>query len=180
MTNVANKKRYIGQTTRTLAERRAEHKYHAFSLKTNNPLYASIRKHGWQSFSWKILLVAENNQLDSLEEQLIEAYGVLNRKIGYNLKKGGNRTLHSAETRRKIGIGNTGKDGLIGKDNPMYGRTGAKHFNSKLITIVHVDDLKEVTGYFQDLRKQGYISSSCFRGYTSKSGWVLKQHINIH
>jgi hypothetical protein len=48
--NKINKKVYIGQTKRSLATRKAEHKYASQSDKTNSKFYNNINYYGFDNF----------------------------------------------------------------------------------------------------------------------------------
>lgn len=94
-----NGKKYIGQTTQTLAQRAARGKGYKHSL----PVYNAIQKYGWDNIHKEIFECQSENEMDSLERELIKKYNTTNRKFGYNLEDGGNKNKHlSKETRQKI------------------------------------------------------------------------------
>ena len=100
ITNLKNKKIYIGQTKRTLEERMSEH-----CRKGINYIDRAIKKHGINSF--KIEIIEECKNIDELNER--ERYWIkkLETKApkGYNLTDGGEGTaghIVSNETRRKM------------------------------------------------------------------------------
>lgn len=86
ITNDINDKMYIGQTSRTLDERFAEHCREACSQRTKNrPLYEAMLKYGIEHFS--IELIEETNNSKERETYWIEYYGTF--KNGYNATFGG-------------------------------------------------------------------------------------------
>jgi len=110
LTNTVTGKSYVGQTTYTLEQRWAQHRCQA--KKSNSGcllLYNSMRKHGVDVFSHRILEVAETKQdLDSLEIYWIAELGT-KAPSGYNLKDGGSRGKPSEETRARQRASHLGK-----------------------------------------------------------------------
>jgi group I intron endonuclease len=101
ITNVANGKRYVGQTRNTISRRMAQHKHRAA---TGCPyaLHAAIRKYGWDYFRTDVLAKAETqDELNALEREFIESIRTISPN-GYNLTTGGENYVRSDETRRKI------------------------------------------------------------------------------
>lgn len=113
ITNNHNQKCYIGQTTKINPNSRLDgHRYDARKNKYH-PLYNSMRKHGFENFTFEIIAVNLTNKkedLDWLERYYIEKFNSANRDFGYNLDLGGNSVgKHSEETKRKISESNKGK-----------------------------------------------------------------------
>lgn len=104
ITNLVNGKIYIGQTTRTLKQRMAEHK-----SSTDTAIGHAINKYGLENF--KSETVEECETLDELNEREIFWIAHYNciAPNGYNLKEGGKNGTHSAETRAKLSEINKGK-----------------------------------------------------------------------
>ena len=114
VTNTVNGKKYIGQTSRDVERRKKEH----LRGDGNQPLADAFKKYGEEKFTFEILhdgIIPE--MLDNFEIQAIVEYNTL-APNGYNLQYGGGGKW-SDESRRK----------MIGKNNPMYGRTGEDHPN---------------------------------------------------
>lgn len=89
LTNKVNGKRYIGQTTRTVAERLIGHLY-SFGRNGCPLLGAAIKKYGKEAFEVSVLgTAATQNELDLLEISLIEQYRTTDRALGYNIAPGG-------------------------------------------------------------------------------------------
>lgn len=116
ITNDINDKVYIGQTTKTLEERIAQHR-NAFVTGVTTHIYNAMRKYGWDKFHFHILddSPLTQEELDMLEKKYIIEYDSIN--YGYNMIEGGSginpmfyekaRTKHDAimrsdEVRAKI------------------------------------------------------------------------------
>lgn len=83
--NIINCKVYIGQTTRTLEQRRKEH-----ITNCDRILYNAFKKHGVENFKWEII---EDNVPNKTQLNLFEQmYIIINNSIcpfGYNMTYGG-------------------------------------------------------------------------------------------
>lgn len=107
LTNTLNNKIYIGLTTETISERCrkriAEAKYRDSK---NSYILNAIRKHGSEVF--KVEQIDTAFSLEELQQKeifYIQQYNSTNRKIGYNLTKGGEGNLGlkmSDKTKEKI------------------------------------------------------------------------------
>jgi len=107
LTNTLNNKIYIGLTTEKISERCrkriAEAKYRD---SRNSYILNAIRKHGSEVF--KVEQIDTAITLEELQQKeifYIQQYNSTNRKIGYNLTKGGEGNLGlkmSDETKEKI------------------------------------------------------------------------------
>ena len=94
-TNKINKKSYIGQSNR-LEERYKQHKrsflnenHHSY----NTAFYRALRKYGFDSFEYEILIQSDaftREELNKLEIKYIDDYNTFGN--GYNMNKGGNFT----------------------------------------------------------------------------------------
>lgn len=89
--NTANNKSYIGQTT-DLVNRKSKHR--GCSIYVKNKFYNAVRKYGWDTFNFNILVEIEadtiedcSRQLDFLESFYILLYDSFNN--GYNSTTGG-------------------------------------------------------------------------------------------
>jgi len=108
ITNLINKKIYIGQTIRGLENRWRQHRqdYKRF----NSPLYKAMKKYGIENFSIEIICYCSD--LDHLNE--METHHILknksnHRERGYNCDTGGNSKKFNDETKRKISKSNKNK-----------------------------------------------------------------------
>ncbi len=93
ITNILNKKFYIGATTRSdISKRWKEHIRDSKENRGNNTyLYKAIRKYGIENFIIEIIVSNINNkeELFYCERYLIRYYECNKRNIGYNLTDGG-------------------------------------------------------------------------------------------
>lgn len=142
VTNMVNDKMYVGQTIRSLAERRTKHIYASLTNKDNGYFHNALRVYGVDNFKWEIVHNCSNtNILNLLEIFYIGYYDTFNN--GYNLNAGGKNASMSEETRAKISGENHpmyGKHHTIetkkkmslshsGKNNPNYGKLGKDSYN---------------------------------------------------
>ena len=104
--------RYVGQTSRSLARRRAEHKHHATKARYRMPVYDWIRKHGWDNMIFRVLDQApDQNSADAKEIYWIATLGTGIQFGGMNYAPGGacksrthgtRRGSHTYESRAKM------------------------------------------------------------------------------
>lgn len=102
--NKINGKMYIGQTINKLQRRLRNH------LNCEKTAFSNaLKKYGLSSFN---LLIIENcnsrEELNEREMYWIKYYDCISPK-GYNLTSGGNGPVISEETKKKIGLANTGR-----------------------------------------------------------------------
>ena len=84
----ANGKMYVGQTKQKRYEQRwLCHKSDAKTGRLKCHLHRSIRKYGWESFKWSVLLQTPNDQLDFWETHFIDKFDTV--KSGLNEMPGG-------------------------------------------------------------------------------------------
>lgn len=92
--NKINQKRYIGQTIRSLCERRANHYSH-------NPeiyFHKALKKYKPEDWEWsEIDTASSKEELDKKERYWIDYYGTLNPSKGYNILEGGSGNKPSQE-----------------------------------------------------------------------------------
>ena len=116
-TNKINSMSYIGQTIRTLNERKNEH------MGTNSNTYftRALKKYSKNNFDWDIINECDNiDELNRLEIYYIGWYDTYNN--GYNLTLGGEGQSgfkHSEETKKKMSKNHAD---VLGKKNPMFGK----------------------------------------------------------
>lgn len=98
VTNLVNRKIYIGQTTRTLEQRWAGH-IHSHGRNGCRLLNAAILKYGKDAFEKRVIGFANSQpELDALEVSLIATHQANNREIGYNIACGGSGGKQAPET----------------------------------------------------------------------------------
>lgn len=122
-----NGKVYIGQTTRTLKQRKSNHLN--ATKKENVVFHNAILKYGKENITWSIIDRAESlDELNEKEKYWISYYNSyihLKNSNGYNMTLGGNSTLGwkpSEETKKKIGEANRKR--MQGENNHQYGKRG--------------------------------------------------------
>jgi len=136
ITNTMNGKRYVGQTTHTLEHRQRAH----LRSPRNRHLAHAFRRYGRDAFVWHVLREAASQEvLDKLEDQFILAFNTLDRRFGYNLRRGGAQGRLSDEVKRRIAAAKTGqflgdhtrekistwhksRGSWVGDDNPWFGK----------------------------------------------------------
>ena len=103
ITNLINKKLYIGLTTCPLQERWNNHKRCA----KNDPrhLYRAMRKYGIENFKIEVVEETDSLQkLSELEDYYINLYDSRNPDIGYNLAAGGQTNQLDANGRARLSL----------------------------------------------------------------------------
>lgn len=104
VTNLINQMKYVGQTTRTLKQRKSSH---LSSSKKGSTYYLhrAIRKYGAENFKWEVIYNASSEEeLNEKETFFIKEYNT-NSQDGYNLTEGGRGIRgwkHSELTKEKI------------------------------------------------------------------------------
>ena len=142
ITNTVNGKVYIGQSINM----KTRWKDHVNSLRRGDScctlLQRAWNKYKEESFSFEILEVCSEDELDDVEIKYIELYDAVNN--GYNIEPGGNKNKHLAEeTRKKIGDANRGRvfseevrrkmsESRIGENNGMYGKRHSDEARKKI------------------------------------------------
>ncbi len=102
VTNLINQMKYVGQTIRTLKQRKSSH---LSSSKKGSTYYLhrAIRKYGAENFKWEVIYNASSEEeLNEKETFFIKEY---NSQDGYNLTEGGRGIRgwkHSELTKEKI------------------------------------------------------------------------------
>jgi group I intron endonuclease len=137
ITNLVNKKRYIGQTNFSLDKRMNEHKKQSQKEKPTQYIHRAMKKYGFENFIIEPICECKNqNELDAKEKKCIKKWKTLTPK-GYNMlleASGGDLfTNHpdKEEIRKRISEGT--KHGIAhskkswseshkGSKNGMYGR----------------------------------------------------------
>lgn len=151
--NKLNNKKYIG-ITKQKVDKRWQNGQGYMSC----PLfYNAIKKYGWDSFEHKILFVnLTKEEACTLEKELIIFHKSNKREFGYNISNGGECVWlglhHTEETRKKMSLAksnmseetkqkiiNKKKGKLVGKDNPMYGKSGK--YSPVAKKVICLDDL---------------------------------------
>jgi len=192
ITNKVTGKVYIGQTTQSIARRKAEHTNRCKAGKRDHKLYLSMRKHGIENFVFEVIArVASQEVLDKLEIEFIHQYNSYNR--GYNSTEGGDSV--SQETRKKLSEIFKGRKvtwshkilearrrngTLYGVQRPKYGADNQKS-KTYLVRTPSGDDVK-FTGLRQYCRENSLSHNlllSTLKGIQSHhKGYVLLETFN--
>lgn len=90
-TSKTSGKSYIGQTVKSLNQRKSEHKHRALYEKDyKNAFHNAIRKYGFDDFEWTVIEESDSwtyETLDQKEKDYIKFYDTI--KSGYNILEGG-------------------------------------------------------------------------------------------
>ena len=91
VTNKANGKVYVGQTTTTLEERWQSHiKSSKYGKRRKSPFHGALAKYGAENFSICVHATADTQEaLNELEKSTITILCATEKGIGYNLLEGG-------------------------------------------------------------------------------------------
>lgn len=139
ITNIVNNKVYIGQTTKTLEERKKNYLNEYKWNKNPRVIIRAMRKYGFNNFKFEILEdnIKTQQELDNRERYYItEVYHSLVEENGYNVERGGNgQGKHTGITKQKIG------DAQKGELNHMFGKTGELNKTSKKILELTTDKI---------------------------------------
>lgn len=99
--NKENGHKYVGQTTKTINQRWAQHIREAQRM-SEYPLHRAIRKYGSHKFMVKELCECDVKELDEKEKHYIDLYNTFNDPQHYNAKDGGDSPILSEESKQKI------------------------------------------------------------------------------
>lgn len=102
--NLVNDKEYVGQTIKNPAVARLmDHIYTAFTTKLNRPLYCAMRKYGLKNFTFEILWVGPESQLNAAEKRFVRSRKTfIDTGWGYNLTTGGGQFRMSKRSILKL------------------------------------------------------------------------------
>ena len=91
---IDHNKKYIGQTKRTLSDRREEHERNADNHIGNSRLYDAMREHGFNRFCWGVIDTADNDEQANYKERCwISILRTTDKNYGYNIEIGGHRPV---------------------------------------------------------------------------------------
>lgn len=155
ITNNINGKVYIGQTTRTAAERFQGHLATVFKHKRDFKLSRALRKYGPENFKVQTLKICKDKEeLNFYEKYFIEQYDSINK--GYNMTIGGDggdtyvaKTPEELnEIKRKISKSNSGAANGMARD--IYIK------NVKTNEVLKFETAGFATKYISDLTGEDY------------------------
>lgn len=140
ITNTINNKKYIGITSKTVAERYKQHRRHARSG-SKYPVHCAMRKYGETAFRVEVVAKAASwGELCEAEKRLITENNCM-APFGYNLTLGGEGILgyrYTNEQRAKISAA------LRGKPNAKVAESNRRRVHSAKSRAKKSARLKEV------------------------------------
>ena len=82
--NTITEEIYIGQTKKSLSERKRDHVYEAFKRKRKDKFHSALREFGLKSFEWTVEVkdIRNYKHLAKIENAIITKYNSI--KYGYN------------------------------------------------------------------------------------------------
>jgi group I intron endonuclease len=108
---------YIGQTVKTLAKRKNNHRYRAMKGDRRGAFQIAILEHGFEAFVWEQIDQADTREeLDRKEKDWITQFNSMDPAHGYNNDSGGKYGKHGEETRRKL------SNIRMGENSPWFGK----------------------------------------------------------
>jgi hypothetical protein len=119
---------YIGQTTKSLKERKCAHQKRAYFGDRRTAFHVALLEHGFKSFEWEQIDTAETaEELNEKERHWIAHYKANDPACGYNLQNGGTiGSKQSAITRQKI------SEASKGENCYWYGKQRSEETRKKL------------------------------------------------
>jgi group I intron endonuclease len=136
--NKINNKVYIGQTVQSPPQKR----WYPSNYKHNEYFYNAIQKYGWDNFEHIIIEeVCSLEEANQREQYWINYYNSINREYGYNIRPGGNNSLLSEETKKKMSQNHRDVSGeknyfygkhFCGEQHPMYGKHHSEETKQKI------------------------------------------------
>lgn len=155
--NIVNKKRYIGQTINSLAQRKRQHLESVNYDHLGCTLFKrALTKYGVSSFEWKIIDYAfSKEELDEKESFWINFFKTTDTKYGYNLKGGGAKPFLTASTKKAIG------DAQRGVLNHMYGRRGKDNPSSLVVKDITTGEVFNGVSELCRIHNEFEVSKVC-------------------
>ncbi|HEY1872618.1 MAG TPA: GIY-YIG nuclease family protein [Chitinophagaceae bacterium] len=204
ITNLVNKKIYVGQTTNSVPIRWHQHKEYARRIHRNNGISNAIRKYGSENFSvQKLAEAGDQETLNFFEDFYIEYFQTQNQSIGYNLREGGSKgkpceesrarmaeagriKIFTAEHRTNLSKARRGKTGFISDEgkrklSERLKKSGIVQFRKKPILQVWLfcnmcEKAFRVCRARMDKAKQ--CSKTCHQRAAGKKGGVKAAEVN--
>ena len=145
ITNNINGHKYIGQTMNSFKGRYSAHKYGCFCNKNSkgyrqSKFYNSLRKYGWQNFSFDILHFCDDSKgMDDLEKYYIAHFGTLQN--GLNTSMGGHSgKIHSESSKKKMSEikKNQSSETRMKISRALTGRKHSKESREKCLSRIRV------------------------------------------
>ena len=176
-TNKENGKVYIGQTIRPFEVRKAEHLYGYNGFYFGN----ALKKY---DFDWEVLKECKTIfELNKIEEYFIKKYKSNIKEFGYNLRSGGENSLMSKRSRKKMSIAQQNMSDET-KEKIRQTLLGRKHTPERIENIKKGWKLKG--GHTEDTKKKigdivrGRVASKETRKKMSKTRKVQYNTLKMH
>jgi hypothetical protein len=142
--NKENGKVYIGQTIRPFEVRKAEHLYGHNGYYFGN----ALKKY---DFDWEVLKECKSiSELNKMEKHFINKYKSNKKEFGYNLRNGGENSLVSKRTRKKMSIAQQNMSDET-KEKIRQSLLGRKHTPERIKNLTgwkHTEEAKKKIGDF--------------------------------
>ena len=169
VTNIVNKKIYIGQTVNSLEYRKNQHIREARCSKRKGVYFHNaINKYGAENFIFEEIDNANKiEELNEKERHWISFYNSNNKSFGYNLDSGGqNGGYKSEETKKKIGMSTIKKwknPDIASKmlEGLRRGNETTKNSPRKTSTINCAYCGAQITIPFYEAKNRKYCSNQC-------------------
>ncbi len=123
---------YIGQSNHCLY--RWKYHYSKLHCKRQRHLYNSLYKYGFDKHIFEILEKCNLKELNSREIYWIKYYNATDKKVGLNIREGGNGKIFSEETKELMRQNALGNTNMLGKTHSIEtkqliskNRSGIKH-----------------------------------------------------
>jgi group I intron endonuclease len=154
VTNLSNKKVYIGKTSKQLEYRKSEHICSANRKTDTSVFHKALHKYGINSFKWEIIFKCDDPLILNIMEtfKIMVCHSHISEKQGYNMTWGGEGTIgykfteeqlktlrechlgikQSTETKEKRRLKMKGKNKRFGNENNRYGTQHTEKTKQKM------------------------------------------------
>ena len=122
-------KKYVGQTIQKLDSRTGKdgHRY----IADGQFVGEGVEEWGWENIEKEYYECETEEEMDTLEQELIALYKTQDSEFGYNRESGGNKHKHlSKETKKKISEAKKGK--YAGENAYWYGKHHSEESKKKI------------------------------------------------
>lgn len=149
ITNMVNRKVYVGQTRSTLKKRWSQHKSDANTSRDNMIIHRAMKKHGFENFKIETLFYCNLIHLDEYETIMVNKYMSTDRNFGYNTSKGGRGACHKKWT--------------LTEEHRI--KLSSRHSETGIPNIVTIKNpnSKEIIGYRVARIQDGQVYAKTFR-----------------
>jgi len=124
ITNMINKKQYVGQTLRDDIKTRWRQHTWRCNINSGTCISNAFKKYGVETFKFQIICICFDEACNQLEIDYIKKFNTL-APNGYNLESGGNNHKTHPDTIKKLSELNKGEN------NPQFGKKWTEEFRIK-------------------------------------------------